>query len=223
MRDVSKILSDTEFVKLRALLSQQPGGMDPIGPHEFEQYPKVLYHPDWITCWRIIKTSPDELLKKQAKEQMKHVQVIVHDPEQEEDFLLDGWRADPNELIVEFNTANGVAHPDPRVPTGREGRRAKQAAALTREEEILRLRLRYAELTGTPIEQASDDAPATTTAAASARVPEQLGDPARDAPRPARKATPKPSRPAPGRKVAPAVNPREAVKAAAARSASARA
>lgn len=221
MRDVSKVLSDAEFVKLRGLLSQQPGGLDPFAPTEFRDYPKVLYHPDWLTCWRIIKTSPDELLKKEAKEKMKQVQVIVHDAEQEEDYLMDGWRSDPNDLITEFNIKHGVANPDPRVPTGREGRRARAQAQLTKDEEIRHLRLRYAELMGTPIE--SDTPDARPVERAEAAVPAILADPA-DAPRPRRD----PPAPAKRRTVggvppSKAVNPRDRVKAAAQKSVAARA
>lgn len=223
MRDVSKVLSDAEFVKLRGLLSQQPGGLDPFAPAEFKDYPRVLYHPDWLTCWRIIKTSPDELLKKEAKEKMKHVQVIVHDAEMEEDYLLDGWRSDPNDLIVEFNTLNGVANPDPRVPTGREGRRAKANAAQTREDELRHLRLRYAELMGTTIE--SDTPESRPVERAQSAVPEPIADPARDAPRPRRTApSPAPRRAASaGIPPSKAQNPRDRVKAAAQKAVAARA
>lgn len=222
MRDVSKVLSDAEFVKLRGLLSQQPGGLDPFAPTEFRDYPKVLYHPDWLTCWRIIKTSPDELLKKEAKEKMKQVQVIVHDAEQEEDYLLDGWRSDPNELITEFNVKNGVANPDPRVPTGREGRRARAQAQLTKDEEIRHLRLRYAELMGTPIE--SDTPDARPQERAEEAIPATITDPA-DAPRPraASKSAPAPRRTVGAVPASKAVDPRARVKAAAQKAVAARA
>lgn len=146
MRDVSKILSDSELLKLRELIRQAPALS--VDEHDFAMYPKMMFHPDWVPCNAIIKGHPDPLLRKEALEKLRHVETIVHDIETEEDYIQDGWRSDPNTLIVEANIAAGVMNPDPRVPTGREGRRANTMAAQSRESKLREIRRQYAELTG---------------------------------------------------------------------------
>lgn len=146
MRDVSKILSDADLLKLRALLDGTTGNSATNGG--FLEYPKMLFHPEWLTPWRLVKDHPDPLVRKEAQQKLPALQVIVHDIELEEEYLADGWRSDPNEFIVADNEANGVAHPDPRVPKGREGRLARKTQAEAAEIELANLRRRYAELTG---------------------------------------------------------------------------
>lgn len=152
MRDVSRILSDSEFIKLRELIKQSgPMSMEPLGAHAFEEYPKMLFAPGWLMVFRLTKEHPDPLVKKEAREKLKHVQIIVDDIETEEEYLLDHWKRDPNDFVIEDNLAHGMANPDPRVPVGREGRRAKAQQKLSIEQEISELRRRYAELTQTSI------------------------------------------------------------------------
>lgn len=152
MRDVTRILSDAELIKLRALLAQSPV-QTPLEEDEFKDYPKMLYAPEWVTCYRLIKDHPDPLIKKEAMEKLKHVQVQVFDAETEEEYLLDGWKRDPNDFIVEANIAAGMTNPDPRVPTGREARRASAMNKRDREAELRDIRLRYAELMGITIDE----------------------------------------------------------------------
>lgn len=140
MRDVSKILTDADLLKLRELLKQAPTVA--VDPNAFEEYPKMLFHPDWLTCYRLIKDHPDPVVKKDASEKLRNVQIIVHDFETEEEYLADGWKSDPNDIIIDAGEV------DPRIPTGREGRRAARQTALDRDTELRSLRRRYAELTG---------------------------------------------------------------------------
>lgn len=159
MRDVTKILSDSDLLKLKALLSQTPD--KPIDPDAFEEYPKMLFDPGWLVGYRLIQNNTDPLIVKEAKEKMKMLQVIVWNIDEEEEYLLDGWKADPNVFIIEENIAKGMKNPDPRVPIGREGRRAAEHAKLTRQQELAQIRRRFAELTGKRLsdEPEAEDAP----------------------------------------------------------------
>lgn len=208
MRDVSKILSDADLLKLRALLDGTTGNSASGG---FLEYPKMLFHPEWLTPWRLVKDHPDPLVRKEAQQKLPALQVIVHDIEMEEEYLADNWRADPNEFIVADNEAHGMANPDPRVPKGREGRRARRSQAEAAELELATLRRRYAELTGRRLldEPTTDDLPATSLADTTlAQVQPTVSAPA---PRRAAATTPAPT------------SKRERVAQAARRSASARA
>lgn len=140
MRDVSKILSDAEVTKLKALIAQAPNLA--TGPDEFQDYPKMMFHPDWLEVWKVMARHPDPLLRKEAQEKLRIVQVIVHNLEDEEEYLADGWVNDPNQIIIDKEGR------DPRVPTGRESRRAKADEKRDRERELAEIRRRYAELTG---------------------------------------------------------------------------
>lgn len=149
MRDVSRILTDAELLKLRELLKQAP--TQPIEANAFQEYPRALYHPDYLTCYRLIKDHPDPLVKKDANDKLRNVVILVHDFETEEEYLADGWVSDPNVLVIAQNIADGMSpdRADPRVPVGREGRRASKQVAQDRESELRSLKRRYAELTGT--------------------------------------------------------------------------
>jgi hypothetical protein len=204
MRDVSKILSDADLLKLRALLDGTTGNSASGG---FLEYPKMLFHPEWLTPWRLVKDHPDPLVRKEAQQKLPALQVIVHDIEMEEEYLADGWRTDPNEFIVADNEAHGVAHPDPRVPKGREGRLARKSQAEAADLELANLRRRYAELTGRRLlDEATteDEMPLAATAEPQVSAP---------APRRAASKTPTPAR----------TSKREQVAQAARRAASARA
>lgn len=157
MRDLTKVLNDAEVVKLRALLAQSPDL--PVDDHGWQEYPKMLFHRDYIDLYRLVKSHPDPLVKKEAQQNMRRVLVIVHDIGTEEDYLADGWRTDPNEFIVASIADGGLGEVDPRIPTGREGRRAHQTAKATREAELRELRRRYAELTGTRLADDHDLSP----------------------------------------------------------------
>lgn len=206
MRDVSKILSDADLLKLRALLDGTSGNSATSGG--FLEYPKMLFHPEWLTPWRLVKDHPDPLVRKEAQQKLPALQVIVHDIEMEEEYLADGWRSDPNEFIVADNEAHGVAHPDPRVPKGREGRLARRSQAEAADLELANLRRRYAELTGRRL------------------LDEETVAVEDDAPALAAVATPQAPAPAPRRAAAkktPPTSKREQVAQAARRAASARA
>lgn len=171
MRDVSRILSEADLIKLRALLSQAdlPAVTD---AHVFEEYPKILYAPDWLMCWRLWKEHPDPIVRKDSREKMRRCEVIVHDIETEEEYLQDGWRQDPVQLMIE------AGEPNPRVPSGREGRRADRDLKAARAVELADLRRRYAELTGRKItEEPWEDASAEPVAPAGEPEP-QVATPA---------------------------------------------
>lgn len=160
MRDVSRILSDADLIKLRELLKAAPSG--PMADtHAFQDYPRMLFAPGWVECYRILKEGEDHLVRKQASETMRKLQVIVPDVEAEEEYLLDGWKSDPNEFVILLNAADGLVDAtgqgvDPRIPTGREGRRASHMKKLDMQHELANIRRRYAELTGRKL--ADDDA-----------------------------------------------------------------
>lgn len=159
MRDVSKILSDAEVLALKQLLSQQ--NLGPIEPGAFKEYPKVLYVEEFVTLSRLIKEHPDPLVKKEAKQKLSRTYVVVTDFEEEQEYLEDGWKTDPNEFIIEMNIKAGMseAKADPRRPGGREGRMAAKSLKAQREAELRHLKRRFIELTGQRIEGAdlSDD------------------------------------------------------------------
>ncbi len=161
MRDVSKVLSDAETLKLRALLAQTPDL--PISDQLGQEYPKMLFHNAYIELYRLIKNHPDPLVKKEAQEKMRNVIVIVHNIEDEEEYLADGWKHDPCDIITAPVEEGGMGEVNPRIPTGREGRRADRQNKATREQELRNLRRRYAELTGRKL--ADDDEPAMPLAA----------------------------------------------------------
>lgn len=157
MRDLTKVLSDAETLKLRALLSNTPD-IDP-SDRLGQEYPKMLFHPDYIPIYRIIKNTTDHVAKKEAQVQMRRAIVIVHDIETEEDYLADHWRADPNDFITMSVEDGGLGEVDPRIPTGREGRKAEKQNKASRDAELRALQRRYAELTGTRLADASFSAP----------------------------------------------------------------
>lgn len=166
MRDVSKILSEAETVKLRALLSQTPDF--PVDENFGKEYPRMLFSPQYIELYRLIKDHPDDLVKKEAKSKLNRVTVIVHNVEDEEDYITDGWKNDPNDFITMSIEDGGLGEADPRIPTGREGRRFAKINKVTREIELRDLRRRYAELTGKKL---AEDVVEPEPVAAAAPVP----------------------------------------------------
>lgn len=158
MRDLTKILSDAETLKLRALLSQQPD--IPLDSSFGQEYPKMLYDRPYVDLYRLVKGHPDPLVRKEAQQAIGKTIVIVHDIETEEDYLADGWRNDPNDFITMSLEEGGLGEVDPRIPVGKEGRRADKQNRATRDQELRNLRRRYAELTGVRLADA-EEAPAT--------------------------------------------------------------
>ncbi len=154
MRDVSRILSDADLVKLKAFLNATPAS--PVDPHAFAEYPKMLFHPDWLTCYKLIQSATDPLVRKEAVEKIRLTQIIVNDFETEEEYLADGWKTDPCDLIIADNEANGVTHPNPREPKGREYRRAKSQQEADRQAELREIKRRYALLTGKKLDEDAD-------------------------------------------------------------------
>lgn len=153
MRDVSKVLSDAEVIKLREMLRGLP---EAAPASSFEEYPKMLFHPEWYGFYRLAKESPDPLAQKEAKMKIRTFQVIVHNIEEEEDYLAEGWVGDPNDLAIAANLAINPEsqHADPRQPFGREGRRQRAASQRDRQARLEAIRREYAELTGTRIADA---------------------------------------------------------------------
>lgn len=210
MRDVTKVISDAEYVKLRALLAQTPDL--PVDDNFGKEYPKMLYHPNFVELYRLVKSHPDPLVKKEAQQKMNTVVIIVHTIEDEEDYLSDGWVNDPNEIMTRSKEDGGMGEADSRIPTGREGRRSSAMNKANRESELREIRRRYAELTGRKL--AEDDLPAEPVAAAPAVMGQTFEPPIVAAVKP---------KPQAKRTVAPppaATNKRDRVKAAAQRAAS---
>lgn len=130
-------LDKDELTRVRALIAEQP----PIEPGQVGRYPQMLYHSSYGEAQTDWRKNPDELQKKTAAEKMKTSTVIVFDAEEELEFLEDGWKRSPADFMAV----------DPRVPVGREAKRAAAAQALSRDDEILMLQRRLAELRGTPV------------------------------------------------------------------------
>ena len=153
MRDLSKILTEADLVAIKALLAQQ-GPFEAPSPHEKREYPKVLYAPEFVLLQRLMQTHTDPIVRKEAKEKLSKTYMLVHDAEQELDYMEDGWKADLNELIIEYNLSQGVSpdRADPRQPHGREGRIARKDMKAQREQELRDIQRRYMELTGRRIE-----------------------------------------------------------------------
>jgi hypothetical protein len=156
MRDVTKILSDAEILKFRELLRNVPV---PAHPLVFGDYPRQMYRPDWYPLYLIVKESADLVQIKMAREALRTHEQTVIDITEEEEFLLDGWVSDPNDLAIKYYGR------DPRVPTGREGRQAEKARTQARADELLRIRRRYAELTGRRLRDEPFDAVSTSAPA----------------------------------------------------------
>ncbi len=81
---------------------------------------------------------------------------IVQDTDEHEDFLRDGWKESPADFLDPDK--------DPRIPVGRELRRAAMQNKLSKEDEIRHLQLRLAELQGrqAPVEAAATERPKRT-------------------------------------------------------------
>lgn len=141
MRDLTKVLSEAEIIKLRQLAAQTPD-MPTVAAGAFQEYPKILYHPDYVPLSRVANGHPDPLTRKEALQKMPRVVVVVHDLETEEEYLRDHWKIDPVEIMLE------MGEKDPRIPIGREGRLAASQRRQTVAEEVAELRRRYASLTG---------------------------------------------------------------------------
>lgn len=137
-RDLSKILSDADTLKLRALLAQHP---DVESTGILDEYPKMLFSPGYWERYIFIRTTKDPVARKEAVQQIHNFVVAVHDIETEEEYLTDGYKTDPVQFLLD------AGEKDPRVPTGREGRRALEDERVSREQEIRNLKRRFAQLT----------------------------------------------------------------------------
>lgn len=153
MRDVSKILSEAELLKLRSILASTPS--DEVDEGIGEEYPKMLFHALYVPLYQVIKqrAGGDVIKLKEAKEAIRKAYVVVDDWETEEDYLTDvdgkglpQWFTSHKDAFV---AVNGY---DPTVPTGREGRRAKVQNEADRKRRLRELRREYAQLTGGVIE-----------------------------------------------------------------------
>lgn len=149
MRDLSKVLSEAELIKIRALLDQNP---DLIGTHERGgEYPKMLVHDDYLELLLMKEGTQDPVIKKECTEKLRRCVLVVTNIEDEEEYLADGYKTTLAAVMTDAKCADGTLRYgllDPRIPTGREGKRARVDAARSREAELQDLRRRYAELTG---------------------------------------------------------------------------
>lgn len=140
----TKTLDPGEVARLRALLADNPT-IEP-SPDALSKYPRMVYRAGYLEVVQEWRGEVDELKKKKLFEQRKALEFIVFDAEEEEQFLLDGWKRSPADFMD--------ATRDPRLPVGREARKAAAQRAYSKEEEIQQLRLRLAELTGRVAEAA---------------------------------------------------------------------
>jgi hypothetical protein len=136
--DLSKSLDPAELTRIRALLAENPPNLPE--PGAVTQYPRMLFHASYLEAQQEWKKTKDETIKKVCVEKMAVAVHIVTDVEEEEEFLLDGWKHSPADFLPPDK--------DPRIPVGRELRKALGQQRLSREDEIQSLRLRLAELTG---------------------------------------------------------------------------
>ncbi len=136
--DLTKTLGADELARVRALLAENPPDMPE--PGQVTQYPRMLFHKNYLDNQQAWKDEVDDLKKKKFVEKMASSVHIVLDIEEEEEFLLDGWKRSPADFLPPDK--------DPRIPVGREARRVAAQQRLSREDEIQQLRLRLAELTG---------------------------------------------------------------------------
>lgn len=143
--DLTKVLDPAEVARLRTMLAENP--VIAPEPGAIVEYPRMLYHSSYVAASLSWRTDTNELVKRTAAEKMRLATHEVIDVDEEEDFLLDGWKHSPADFMAI----------DPRIPAGREARRASFYDAKNRETEIRELRLRLAELTGTPVPVATPD------------------------------------------------------------------
>lgn len=137
-QDLTKTLDAAEVVRLRALLQERPDLGEPM---ETGDYPKILYHEKYYAAqqeWRTFVGDPTG--RTRLAEIMKLSTHKVFDSDEEEEYLADGWKANPADHLSSDD--------DPRIPRGMEARRAQKATKADRQAEIQALRRRLAELTG---------------------------------------------------------------------------
>lgn len=101
-----------------------------------EAYPKMLYEKGFVDAQRRYKDETDPKLIQKAHDDMKRTCKQVWGHEEELEYLEDGWRTSPADLM----------DVDPRIPLGREGRRSAREKRLSVADELERLELRMAEL-----------------------------------------------------------------------------
>jgi len=180
--DLTKTLAPSELARIRTLLAENPPDMPE--PGAITQYPRMLFHASYLENQLEWKKTKDELLKKTFVEKMVVATHIVTDVDEEEEFLLDGWKHSPADFLP--------PEKDPRVPVGRELRKSLTQQRLSREDEIQQLKLRLAELTGRPapqVDAAPTRRPYKRRSKLRARRPSQLAK-ARAAVQAATEATP---------------------------------
>lgn len=140
---IVKQLDPTAHARIESILAEH-NGTAPLYVHtDFEEYPKILFHRDYLEQRDLAKNATDQLAKAMATEQMRRLQVVVQDIDEEEEMLADGYVRTTAELEMRRN--GGL---DPRIPRGREQRLASAQKAIQQEQELNRMRIRYLELTG---------------------------------------------------------------------------
>lgn len=137
-QDLTKTLEQAEILRLRALLAERPDLSDM--PEGGGEYPRMLFHESFLEAQRAWKKQPHPETKKTASEAMAFATHVVFDADEETEYLADGWKRSPADFLP--------PEKDPRIPVGREARKAHAQQAQSREREIRELRARLAELTG---------------------------------------------------------------------------
>ncbi len=118
-------------------------------------FPRMLFTAAFGPAQADYATHADPLIKKRAIEIMATAVRTVEDAEEEIEALEDGYKASPADFLAI----------DPRIPQGREAKRHAARQAVSQAEEILQLRRRLAELTGS----AGEPAPVRASAPAPTR------------------------------------------------------
>lgn len=113
-------------------------------PDEGAPYPRMLYKPGYYLNQQTMKRTEDPKEQRRCEQAMPHLSVIVHNADDEAEYLADGYLASPADHQDDLD-AMGIK--DPRIPVGREANRAATQARLSREDELTMLTRRYRELT----------------------------------------------------------------------------
>lgn len=172
-QDLTKTLDPKEVNRLRALLAKSPELDEDFGESGGD-YPRMLYNEKFLDAQHRWQTDLDPLLKKRATEEMRLATQVVFDIDEETDYLKDGWKHSPADFL-------DSAH-DPRIPRGREARKASAQQRASAKDEIVQLRRRLAELegemSGRELAPVADDVPAPVVAKANipADLAAQLSD-----------------------------------------------
>jgi hypothetical protein len=134
--DLTTTLNAAELARVRSMLAQQPP--EETDPALLAAFPRMLYHETYLENQAQWKTETDETKKKVFHSRMGMAIQVVHDVDELHEYLLDGWKESPADFLPPDK--------DPRVPIGREARKAEAQRAMSVQDEIAMLTARLAAL-----------------------------------------------------------------------------